>query len=133
MYKPKTMLICKLCGDEIYSHSSGEFRACKCGAIFIDETEYYCRMGKDITNIKERNIDERDFIWTVLGGNEIKIRDLEVSHMKNILIYLEDLMEKNRRYYTLINMENKANKLEYGYMYYAIKNEIILREVIKYV
>lgn len=36
---------CRKCDDVIYSRYSGEFVSCKCGAIFVDQTEWYGRYG----------------------------------------------------------------------------------------
>jgi hypothetical protein len=36
---------CRRCQDVIYSRYSGEFRSCRCGAIFVDQTTHYARMG----------------------------------------------------------------------------------------
>lgn len=105
MYKPKTMFQCKKCGDKIYSRYSGEFRTCTCGAIFIDETEYYCRYGKTLEDAIECELDEREFVWTDISKKPTKIKDLTESHMQNILIYLDNALHK-------------------GYMYDAIKNEL---------
>jgi len=138
MYKPKTLLECKWCGDKIYSHVSGEFRECKCGKIFIDETEFYTRCGGEIESIIQHGIDERDFLWGVLNDEwdvkkmkEVKIRELELSHLENIITYLDDKMNSNKAYYISAGMTDRAERLAYGYMYYAVKNEITLRNTIK--
>lgn len=34
---------CAKCKDIIWSKTSGEFTSCKCGAISVDQTEYYAR------------------------------------------------------------------------------------------
>ena len=34
---------CKKCGDTIRSRYSGEYVTCKCGAISVDQTEWYTR------------------------------------------------------------------------------------------
>lgn len=47
---PKTYVKCKLCNTEIFSWYEGEFHTCRCGAISIDETEYYCRFIGDPQN-----------------------------------------------------------------------------------
>lgn len=40
-----TKIKCKHCGDIIESDGKGKFVQCSCGKIYIDETEYYCRVG----------------------------------------------------------------------------------------
>ena len=35
---------CKLCGDIIEGDKKGTFITCKCTAVAIDETPYYCRL-----------------------------------------------------------------------------------------
>ena len=36
---------CPDCGDVFASSHSGEWVACKCGKCFVDQTEYYIRVG----------------------------------------------------------------------------------------
>jgi hypothetical protein len=38
---------CQDCNDIIQSTHSGEWVACKCGKSFVDETEYYVRVGSN--------------------------------------------------------------------------------------
>ena len=47
--KPKPLenvvrLYCNKCCDTVHSKWSGDFVGCKCGAIAVDQTEYYTRM-----------------------------------------------------------------------------------------
>lgn len=42
--KNATYLQCTHCGVTIHSRYSGEYVSCKCGAIAVDQTEYYTRM-----------------------------------------------------------------------------------------
>jgi len=47
--KPKPLenvvqLYCNKCCDTIWSRYSGEYVSCKCGAIAVDQTEFYTRM-----------------------------------------------------------------------------------------
>lgn len=47
--KPKPLenvvqLYCNKCYDTVHSKWSGDFVGCKCGAIAVDQTEYYTRM-----------------------------------------------------------------------------------------
>lgn len=44
---------CKKCGDIVQSKYSGHYCACKCGAIAVDQTEYYGRFIGDPDNIEE--------------------------------------------------------------------------------
>ena len=49
---------CAKCKDIIYSRSSGEFRQCSCGAIYVDQTPYYGRYGgetKDFIFLDEKH------------------------------------------------------------------------------
>lgn len=72
-----TKIKCLECGDILTGDGRGTFFQCQCGNIYIDETEYYCRVGfKDSTkykvlkdfkrkrvnleNEKERNRKKRD-------------------------------------------------------------------------
>ena len=43
-----TKIKCKNCGDIIESDGRGKFVQCSCGKIYIDETQYYCRIGGNI-------------------------------------------------------------------------------------
>lgn len=40
-----TKVRCKHCGDIIESKWSGDWVQCSCKKIYVDETEYYCRIG----------------------------------------------------------------------------------------
>lgn len=56
-----TKIKCTHCGDIIESDGKGKFVQCSCGKIYIDETEYYCRIGGgkgDFTMIREAMIRE---------------------------------------------------------------------------
>lgn len=57
----------KHCNDIIESKYSGQFVQCSCGKIYIDETEYYCRVGgnlgdfelvKEDSNVSNNNKNE---------------------------------------------------------------------------
>ncbi len=51
---------CALCHDIIWSKYPGQFVTCKCGAISVDQTEYYSRwIG-----------DKQNFIWIPKEGEE---------------------------------------------------------------
>ena len=59
---------CLICGDVLKGDKKGTFMQCKCGNIYIDETEYYCRIGykekekfKELKKNKKKrvNIDEK--------------------------------------------------------------------------
>lgn len=43
-FVPKTYMKCKKCNDVIHSSYSGEFVSCKCQAVSVDETFWYCRL-----------------------------------------------------------------------------------------
>lgn len=38
---------CQECKNKIHSRFSGEFVRCPCGKSYVDETEYYTRLGGD--------------------------------------------------------------------------------------
>ncbi|MGL5715385.1 MAG: DUF7695 domain-containing protein [Paraclostridium sp.] len=47
---------CKKCEDVIWSKYSGEYVRCECGAIAVDQTEFYCRAignPKDMESVEE--------------------------------------------------------------------------------
>ena len=53
-----TKIKCKHCGNIIQSDGKGKWVKCSCGKCYIDETEYYCRIGGnkgDWEFIKENN------------------------------------------------------------------------------
>lgn len=58
----RTVITCLKCEDEIYSRYSGEFVACSCKTVFIDETPYYQRIGGDRQNFdwEVKQIEELD-------------------------------------------------------------------------
>ena len=42
-----TKIKCLKCNTIIESDGKGKWVACKCGDCYIDETDYYCRVGGD--------------------------------------------------------------------------------------
>jgi hypothetical protein len=44
---------CTKCEDLIYSSYQGEFKLCKCGSSFVDETDYYLRWGGKAASLQE--------------------------------------------------------------------------------
>ena len=54
-------IICLKCNTIIFSCYSGEFVSCNCGSCYIDQTDYYCRIGGNadtfeyLTEFKEDN------------------------------------------------------------------------------
>ena len=44
---------CPKCGDEIASKWPGDFVVCTCGECFVDQTEYYIRVGGFPEEVKE--------------------------------------------------------------------------------
>lgn len=49
---------CKKCGDILEGDKKGTFIMCSCKSCYIDETNYYCRIGgepQNIEEIKEKN------------------------------------------------------------------------------
>lgn len=62
-----TKIKCTHCGDIIESDNYGKFVSCSCGKIYIDETQYYVRIGgnkgdwemiKEKSNDKNKNSEE---------------------------------------------------------------------------
>ena len=90
MYKPKHKATCDICHTSVYSHYSGEYRTCPCGRTYIDENEFIFRHGK---NCIISEIDESEFIWTTMKGEQIMVKDLTNDHAKNIIKMLGDLLE----------------------------------------
>ena len=56
MNKKTTKIKCLKCGDAIESDGYGKWIQCSCKSCYIDETEYYCRVGGD-PNETEVEID----------------------------------------------------------------------------
>ena len=51
---------CLICGDVLKGDQKGTFMTCSCKNIYIDETEYYCRVGfKDKDKIKEIGVENK--------------------------------------------------------------------------
>lgn len=44
---------CRLCGDIVDGGQKGRLITCRCGAVAIDETPYYCRIIGNIENYEE--------------------------------------------------------------------------------
>ena len=124
MYIPKTMAKCLECGDEIYSATEGRYTACSCDKTYIDETEFYCRIGGD--NVSSREVKPQEFIWTTLDGRKIKIEDLPDGHAISIIIHLEEVLENDNSNPLMIKLNKKR---QHGYMYYAIKDELKRRNI----
>lgn len=40
-----TKIRCLKCGDVLVGDKKGTYIQCSCGNVYIDETEYYCRVG----------------------------------------------------------------------------------------
>ena len=44
---------CKKCGDTLQSKWPGQFVQCSCKSMYLDQTEYYTRIGGDMEDIEE--------------------------------------------------------------------------------
>lgn len=54
MFKPfKYLATC--CNTVIWSEHSGQFKSCQCGKSFVDQTEYYVRLGGTVTQLEDGN------------------------------------------------------------------------------
>lgn len=49
---------CKKCEDIIWSRRPGEFRPCKCGECFVDQTRYYARFSGDLELVEKGNYEQ---------------------------------------------------------------------------
>ena len=47
-----TKIKCKLCGDIIQGDKKGTFIQCSCTSCYIDETQYYIRVGGNPEDIE---------------------------------------------------------------------------------
>lgn len=48
---------CKKCGDIIYSRTVHDFRTCTCEACFIDGGFDYCRIGGNLDDIEDVEVN----------------------------------------------------------------------------
>ena len=62
-----TKIKCLICGDVLAGDGKGTFMQCSCENIYIDETEYYCRVGfkekekyKVIKDCKRKRVNENE-------------------------------------------------------------------------
>lgn len=59
-----TKVRCKNCGDIIESDGRGKWVQCSCKKVYVDETEYYCRIGGNfedweiVEDVQDNNKDE---------------------------------------------------------------------------
>ena len=59
-----TQIKCLKCNDIIESDGNGKFVQCSCGSCYVDETQYYCRVGGDP---KESEIfDDETMKWVLV-------------------------------------------------------------------
>ena len=59
-----TQIKCLKCNDIIQSDGYGKFVQCSCGSCYIDETQYYCRVGGDPK--KSEIFDENESKWVLV-------------------------------------------------------------------
>jgi hypothetical protein len=50
-----TKYVATCCGSIIFSEYSGQFKPCKCGKSFVDQTEYYVRIAGKVEEYKENS------------------------------------------------------------------------------
>lgn len=62
-----TKIKCLKCGDIIESDGKGKWVECSCHSCYIDETEYYCRVGGDFDKLEV----EKDGQW-ILASEYLK-------------------------------------------------------------
>ncbi len=65
--------ICTDCNDIIQSKYSGEFVACSCGESFVDQTEYYTRMGGHCVNLQYLLNQDFEDLLAVDEAEQVKI------------------------------------------------------------
>jgi hypothetical protein len=56
-WKPDTYLT-ECCRDMIWSARPGHFSTCKCGEAFVDQTEYYTRVGGKAKLVEEEELEK---------------------------------------------------------------------------
>lgn len=83
----KTKMIkikCAKCGDIIFSHYYGHYASCSCGAIAIDQTEFYVRVNgnpDDVISVNEWSYSFKpDKIERTINGNTEDITNIEEEH-----------------------------------------------------
>ena len=67
-----TKIKCLKCGDIIESDGKGKWVQCSCGACYIDETKYYCRVGGNFDTYEV----EQDGKW-ILASEYLKEKENE--------------------------------------------------------
>ena len=55
-----TKIKCLKCNDILEGDKKGTFIQCKCNSCFIDETEFYCRVGGNLGEIEVINKDIKE-------------------------------------------------------------------------
>ena len=65
-----TKIKCKLCGDIIEGDRKGNLISCKCNACFIDETQYYYRIGGNPEDIMIFDAKKNEFVDLNSKSNE---------------------------------------------------------------
>lgn len=66
MFTP-TKYLATCCGSIIFSEYSGQFKSCQCGKSFVDQTEYYVRMGGTVEDYEELSKLSEDELFELLG------------------------------------------------------------------
>jgi hypothetical protein len=51
MFTP-TKYVATCCNSIIFSEYSGQFKSCQCGKSFVDQTEYYVRIGGTVEDCR---------------------------------------------------------------------------------
>lgn len=57
----RVVLKCSKCEDKVHSRYSGHFKPCKCGLIFVDQTEHYCRIGASPDSFTEEEVYFKEY------------------------------------------------------------------------
>lgn len=73
-----TKIKCLKCGDTIESNGRGKWVQCSCHSCYIDETEYYCRVGGNF----EDYAVEKDGQW-ILAKDYLKEKNEKESTIKD--------------------------------------------------
>lgn len=73
-----TKIKCLECGDIIESDGYGKWVSCSCGKCYIDETDYYCRVGGDPNKMEVEDNGE----W-VLSKDYIEKHTKENNDLSN--------------------------------------------------
>lgn len=104
-----TKIKCKLCGDIIEGDRKGNLISCKCNACFIDETQYYYRIGGNPEDIMIFDAKKNEFVDLNSKSNEPNLTPSRIDKTNYYLNIAEAASERStclKRKYGAIIVNN---------------------------